>query len=73
MPAERHDRGLIAFGLALCQRAEQMTHLGRDTPLDTLADAIATPTAARSRAHRDLARALRAHPRALRRLAHASA
>jgi MerR family transcriptional regulator, light-induced transcriptional regulator len=38
MPGERHDLGLIAFGLALRDRGWRITFLGADTPLDTLAD-----------------------------------
>jgi MerR family transcriptional regulator, light-induced transcriptional regulator len=39
-PGEQHDLGLIAFGLALRDRGWRITHLGPDTPLDTLADAV---------------------------------
>jgi DNA-binding transcriptional MerR regulator len=40
-PGEQHDLGLIAFGLALRDRGWRITFLGPDTPLDTLADAVA--------------------------------
>jgi len=36
-PGERHDLGLIVFGLALRQHGWRITYLGPDTPLDTLA------------------------------------
>jgi DNA-binding transcriptional MerR regulator len=42
MPGEQHDLGLIAFGLSLCDRGWRIVFLGPDTPLDTLADAVAT-------------------------------
>ena len=38
-PAERHDIGLIAFGLALRARGWRITFLGADTPVGTLARA----------------------------------
>ena len=38
-PDERHDIGLIAFGLALRARGWRITFLGADTPLGTLARA----------------------------------
>jgi DNA-binding transcriptional MerR regulator len=38
MPAEQHDLGLIAFGLALRDRGWRISFLGPDTPLDTLTD-----------------------------------
>jgi DNA-binding transcriptional MerR regulator len=41
MPGEQHDLGLIAFGLGLRGRGWRITFLGPDTPLDTLADAVA--------------------------------
>jgi DNA-binding transcriptional MerR regulator len=40
-PGEQHDLGLIAFGLALREHGWRITFLGPDTPLDTLADAVA--------------------------------
>jgi MerR family transcriptional regulator, light-induced transcriptional regulator len=40
-PGEQHDLGLIAFGLGLRDRGWRITFLGPDTPLDTLADAVA--------------------------------
>jgi MerR family transcriptional regulator, light-induced transcriptional regulator len=36
LPGERHDLGLIAFGLALRSHGWRITYLGADTPLDTL-------------------------------------
>lgn len=39
LPGERHDLGLIAFGLALRARGWRIGFLGSDTPLDTVADA----------------------------------
>ena len=36
-PGERHDLGLVAFGLALRSRGFRIALLGGDTPLDTLA------------------------------------
>ena len=38
-PGERHDLGLIVFGLALRQHGWRITYLGPDTPVDTLHDA----------------------------------
>jgi MerR family transcriptional regulator, light-induced transcriptional regulator len=38
-PGERHDIGLIAFGLALRARGWRITFLGADTPVGTLARA----------------------------------
>ena len=35
-PGERHDLGLIVFGLALRQHGWRITYLGPDTPVDTL-------------------------------------
>ncbi|HEV7134668.1 MAG TPA: MerR family transcriptional regulator [Gaiellaceae bacterium] len=35
-PGERHDLGLICFGLALRARGTRVTFLGADTPADTL-------------------------------------
>jgi DNA-binding transcriptional MerR regulator len=35
-PGERHEFGLIAFGLALRGRGWRITYLGGDTPVDTL-------------------------------------
>ncbi len=40
-PAERHDLGLIAFGLVLRERGWRITFLGTDTPIETIADAAA--------------------------------
>ena len=39
-PGERHDIGLIAFGLALRARGWRITFLGQDTPLEGLADLV---------------------------------
>jgi len=36
-PGERHDLGLVIFGLALRHQGWRITHLGADTPVDTLA------------------------------------
>jgi DNA-binding transcriptional MerR regulator len=38
-PGERHDLGLIAFGLALRRRGWRITFVGSDTPTDTLMEA----------------------------------
>lgn len=38
-PGERHELGLIVFGLALRDRGWRITYLGADTPIDTLAAA----------------------------------
>ncbi len=38
---ERHDIGLIAFGLALRAQGWRITYLGADTPVESLADAAA--------------------------------
>jgi DNA-binding transcriptional MerR regulator len=37
---ERHDLGLIAFGLALRSQGWRITFLGADTPAESLADAV---------------------------------
>jgi DNA-binding transcriptional MerR regulator len=39
LPGERHDLGLIAFGLALRARGWRVAYLGSDTPIDTIEDA----------------------------------
>jgi DNA-binding transcriptional MerR regulator len=39
-PGERHDLGLLIFGLALREHGWRITFLGADTPADTLVDAI---------------------------------
>ena len=41
-PGERHDLGLLAFGLALREHGWRITFLGGDTPLDTLAETVRT-------------------------------
>jgi DNA-binding transcriptional MerR regulator len=41
-PGERHDIGLIAFGLVLRSHGWRILFLGADTPLDTLDRAVAT-------------------------------
>lgn len=38
-PGERHDLGLIAFGLALRARGWRIVYLGAETPLESVADA----------------------------------
>jgi MerR family transcriptional regulator, light-induced transcriptional regulator len=40
-PDERHDLGLVCFGLALRQHGWRITHLGPDTPVDVLRDVAA--------------------------------
>lgn len=37
-PDEHHDLGLVCFGLALREHGWRITHLGMDTPIDTLRD-----------------------------------
>jgi MerR family transcriptional regulator, light-induced transcriptional regulator len=39
LPGERHDLGLIAFGLALGARGWRITFLGSDTPIETVREA----------------------------------
>ena len=39
-PGERHELGLLVFGLALRQFGWRITFLGADTPIDTLAVAV---------------------------------
>jgi MerR family transcriptional regulator, light-induced transcriptional regulator len=39
-PGERHDLGLVAFGLALRSQGWRITFLGADTPLESLADTV---------------------------------
>jgi len=41
-PGERHDIGLIAFGLVLRTYGWRILFLGTDTPLDTLGEAVST-------------------------------
>ena len=40
-PGERHDLGLLAFGLALREHGWRITFLGGDTPADTLVETVA--------------------------------
>ncbi len=40
-PGEQHDLGLIAFGLVLRERGWRIALLGGDTPIETIADAVA--------------------------------
>src|SRR5512133_216380 len=40
-PGERHDLGLIAFGLVLRERGWRIALLGSDTPIGTIADLVA--------------------------------
>jgi MerR family transcriptional regulator, light-induced transcriptional regulator len=40
-PGEQHDLGLIAFGLLLRERGWRIALLGADTPIATIADAVA--------------------------------
>jgi methanogenic corrinoid protein MtbC1 len=40
-PDERHELGLLVFGLALRQYGWRITYLGADTPIDTLISATA--------------------------------
>ena len=42
VPGERHDLGLIAFGLALRDRGWRITYLGPDTPVGTVSEAART-------------------------------
>lgn len=39
-PGERHDLGLLCFGLALREHGWRITFLGADTPSDTLAETV---------------------------------
>jgi methanogenic corrinoid protein MtbC1 len=39
-PEERHDLGLLIFGLALREHGWRITFLGADTPLETLAETV---------------------------------
>jgi DNA-binding transcriptional MerR regulator len=39
-PGERHDLGLLIFGLALREHGWRITFLGADTPLDTIGDTV---------------------------------
>jgi DNA-binding transcriptional MerR regulator len=41
-PGERHDLGLLIFGLALREHGWRITFLGADTPLESLAGAVDT-------------------------------
>jgi methanogenic corrinoid protein MtbC1 len=40
-PGERHDLGLIAFGLALRSRGFRILYLGADTPIESVAETAA--------------------------------
>ncbi len=40
-PGERHDLGLIAFGLVIRERGWRIAFLGPDTPIETILDAAA--------------------------------
>ena len=40
-PGEEHDLGLIMFGLAAARRGRRIVFLGADTPIATIADAVA--------------------------------
>jgi methanogenic corrinoid protein MtbC1 len=40
-PDERHDIGLVVFGLVLRDRGWRITYLGPDTPIETIATAVA--------------------------------
>ena len=51
-PGERHDLGLLIFGLALREHGWRITFLGGDTPVDTLADTVAAARARGRRARR---------------------
>lgn len=67
-PGERHDLGLIAFGLALRGRGWRVVYLGTDTPLASIAEAahasaavfvvVSAVTPKRFREHRDELRSL---------------
>ena len=37
-PGEQHDLGLLCFGIGLREHGWRVTHLGADTPIDTLRD-----------------------------------
>ena len=52
-PEERHDLGLLIFGLALREHGWRITFLGGDTPLETLAETVAPARTGRGRAGRD--------------------
>ena len=39
-PRERHDLGLVIFGLALREQGWRITFLGADTPPDTLVETV---------------------------------
>jgi DNA-binding transcriptional MerR regulator len=41
-PGERHDLGLVIFGLALREHGWRVTYLGPDTPIETIAAAAET-------------------------------
>lgn len=41
-PGERHDLGLLAFGLSLRARGWRIVYLGADTPVSSVADAAAS-------------------------------
>ncbi len=41
-PGERHDLGLVIFGLALREHGWRITYLGPDTPIETIAAAAET-------------------------------
>lgn len=45
-PGEEHDLGLIMFGLAAARRGRRIVFLGADTPIATIADAVAATRSA---------------------------
>ena len=74
-PGEEHDLGLIVFGLAAARRGCRIIFLGADTPIDTIADAVAATHSATLvlatsrvdplRTHRGELRELASHVRVL--------
>ena len=40
MPRERHELGLLAFGVALSRRGWRIIYLGSDSPIDAVAEVV---------------------------------
>ena len=68
-PAEQHDLGLLAFGLALRGRGCRIVYLGTDTPLSSVGDAAHATDAAFVVVSAVSAKRFRAHDDELRKLA----
>ena len=68
-PGEEHDLGLIMFGLAAARRGSRILFLGADTPIPTIADAVAATRSSAVVLATSRVDPLRTHREELRRLA----